>query len=592
MRPLSAPLALALALAGCPSVTPPPAAPPALPGARNLLVDDLLAALAQPTVSWEAAAELQRRPPDDVVPALVAHLRADPFVDLEHGRHSITMKVLEKIGRPAIPFLDSALDDRSLAGNDHPDLVFVVTTVIVLASIDRAEALPTLLRVARTSPERGVRIQALFPLASGTPPADEWDVYDPADRNAGLRAAVAAHVDALEALVADEETYVGVQAAATLVRFGAGDARLRAVQHLAAVPGSAPEWSETALWALRDYDGPPVPDSPLASPTLDPRLGPPALRALRDPRWKDVLLRALADPSEETRRQALELAGRSHETSLVPALIERLSDEGLNGASSSREVDGAVVTVDHVLGETAAEALRQLTFQDLGRDAAAWQAWWETHAGRDWRTLRSAFVESCLARVPAADGGTRFGWLALLVDDPEASVVPLVDAVWRTPLPTETFFLETIGGASSDVRILHALGRQGDARARALLEEMAASTDHRRVEAAVALAAWDRPRALELLAENLTGCEPGVSDGLLRLGDPRGVSSFFPCLDGSDAQAAHAGLRAVTQQAIGPSPDEVRPLASWQAAKPLWETWWAGASEGYVVDLQPSRIDR
>ena len=164
MKPFTAFLALAVALAGCPSATPPPVVPPALPGARDLPVDDLLAALADPAVSWEAAAELQRRPPGDAAPALVARLRVDPFADLEHGNHSVTMKVLEKLGRPAIPFLDAALDDRSLAGDDDADLVFVVTAVMVMASIDRAAALPTLLRVARACPERGVRIQALFPL--------------------------------------------------------------------------------------------------------------------------------------------------------------------------------------------------------------------------------------------------------------------------------------------------------------------------------------------------------------------------------------------------------------------------------------------
>ena len=70
------------------------------------------------------------------------------------------------------------------------------------------------------------------------------------------------------------------------------------------------------------------------------------------------------------------------------------------------------------------------------------------------------------------------------------------------------------------------------------------------------------------------------------------VETIFPCLEGSNAQAAHAGLRAVTQQAIGPSPEEDRPLEVWQATRPLWEAWWNTVSDDYVVDLRPARIDR
>src|SRR5262245_44565832 len=68
-------------------------------GAFQQDIPALLSELANRQTEWKAASQLQKRHAPATA-ALVSHLRQDAFRDRDHGNHSPTMRVLEKIGEP------------------------------------------------------------------------------------------------------------------------------------------------------------------------------------------------------------------------------------------------------------------------------------------------------------------------------------------------------------------------------------------------------------------------------------------------------------------------------------------------------------
>jgi hypothetical protein len=98
---------------------------------------------------WSASSRLQKLGAPAVA-ALIANLRRDPFADRDHGNHSPTMKVLERIGEPALPAIAAAFAAAPLQSADADDVRQIDSLIMVMARISRSQAAPHLVRVSRS----------------------------------------------------------------------------------------------------------------------------------------------------------------------------------------------------------------------------------------------------------------------------------------------------------------------------------------------------------------------------------------------------------------------------------------------------------
>jgi HEAT repeat protein len=180
-----------------------------------------------------------------------------------------------------------------------------------------------------------------------------------------------------------------------------------------------------------------------------------------------------------TRQAALAALGRSGRQDAVPILIERLASES------------------EPLCQAAAEALAELTGQDLGSEPAPWRRWWEQHkdlAADRWLEERLTYqaerarrLEGDLdrtrgqvvrlhqqlhARLPAADRLSHVQELAE-EDDPAvrvlavgwaAELLPTVDALGQRALADVLLRLAQDGSPEVQCRAVLALGRVADPR--------------------------------------------------------------------------------------------------------------------------------
>jgi HEAT repeat protein len=89
-----------------------------------------------------------------------------------------------------------------------------------------------------------------------------------------------------------------------------------------------------------------------------------ALARFRDPEAAAGIIASMGDQRWQVRAAAMEALGRTKERTGIPALI------------------GAVLKEQGRLQEDAAAALRKITAQDFGRNAALWNQWWQQESAR------------------------------------------------------------------------------------------------------------------------------------------------------------------------------------------------------------------
>ena len=142
-RTLVAFLIWAALAAGCQARAIPAEVPASTPAELAALVSQLAT-----DQEWSASSRLQKLGAPAIA-ALIAHLPRDPFVDRDHGNHSPTMNVLERIGEPAIPAIFAALTPALLQSADEDDVRQLDSLIMVMARINRSRAAPLVARPAR-----------------------------------------------------------------------------------------------------------------------------------------------------------------------------------------------------------------------------------------------------------------------------------------------------------------------------------------------------------------------------------------------------------------------------------------------------------
>jgi HEAT repeat protein len=237
-----------------------------------------------------------------------------------------------------------------------------------------------------------------------------------------------------------------------------------------------------------------------------------ALRLGRDRRFAGALLAALSSAKPAVRQAAAETLACLADADLVARLRAVAADSGAEMAARqaafvalgrSGRQDAVPVLIEQLASESeslcqaAAEALADLTGQNLGTDPDPWRRWWEQHkdlpAGRwleerlAYQTERARRLEGDLdhargqvvrlhqqlhARLPAAD---RLSHIQELVEEDDPAVrglavgwsvelLPTVDALGQRALADVLLRLAQDGSAEVQCRAVLALGRVADPR--------------------------------------------------------------------------------------------------------------------------------
>ena len=143
----------------------------------------------------------------------------------------------------------------------------------------------------------------------------------------------------------------------------------------------------------------------------------------------------MGSSNDDTRRWSIQLARDSHNVSFVPHLIDRLEDQGWNGTTTRQAAPGQkeIVTRGALAGD-ALEALRRLTFEDLGFDKQRWRRWLDANKGAGWESLLNQFVQRRLTQLPSAEPDVMNGWMGQLSEADSATVLPFIEQVLNHPL--------------------------------------------------------------------------------------------------------------------------------------------------------------
>ena len=612
-RALVAFLAWGALAAGCQK----PVMPPDVPAATPAELAELLSQLASEK-EWSASSRLQKLGAPAIV-ALIAHLRQDPFADRDHGNHSPTMKVLEKIGEPALPAMFAALTPALIQSADENDVRQVDSLIMVMARIDRSQAAPHLVRMARPAAAR-VRQHALaallgwddYPGPLSKPgrwqPCLVFELYfsggipcpDKIEEDARRLAAALPPLLPAIAAVLDEASPPDMRLAAgrLLARWGTGELKSRGERELVALSSAAPPYiRHQAIQALGVLHVRPsaarlVTQFPGADEERKRAIAE-ALFRIDDPAWVATAAALINSSDDDTRRWSIRFARDSHNVSFVPRLIEHLDDRGFNGTTRTQSSPGqkAIVTRG-ALADDALEALRRLAFEDLGLDKEAWRRWLDANRGAGWDSLLNQFVQRRLAQLPSAEPDVMNGWIGQLSEADSATVLPLVEGVLNHPLlalNSET--------ARDLVDLLLELVHQGSSRARTLLYQCSSSKDSTlRDVCPFAVAVFDRPAALNALVRRLEDADPRTvskaAESLVQLGDARGIPALIENLTATDGLSAWANcltLQRYTQEDI--PCDQDAPAAARREIYLKWRQWWQGQRQPFTVNVKAAQID-
>jgi HEAT repeat protein len=621
-RGLVAFLAWAALAAGCQTSAIPPDVPASTPAALAALVSQLAT-----EKEWSASSRLQKLGAPAIA-ALIAHLQRDPFADRDHGNHSPTMKVLEKIGEPALPAMFAALTPALLQSGDADDLRALDSLIMVMGRINRSQAAPHLVRVARSavSQVRPNALAALLGWDDDPPPLSRPARWQPCvvferyfsggiscpdkseDEARSLAAALPPLLPAISAVL-DEASPPDMRltAARLLARWGTGALKSRGDRELVAVSSGAPPYVRNqaiqALGVLHVRSSAGLLVTQFAGADEEgKRVITEALFRLDDPAWVVTAAELINSSNADTRRWSIRFARDSHNLSFVPHLIEHLDDRGFNGTTRTESPPGqkAIVTRG-ALAEDALEALRRVTFEDLGFDKEGWRRWLKANDGAGWESLLNQFVQRRLTQLPSAEAAVMNGWMGQLSEADSATVLPFIEQLLNHPRlhlssvgPNE---FSVGGGPPPVVLLLLELVHQGSSRARALLYQCSTSRDPTlRDVCPFAVAVFDRPAALDSLVRRLKDADSRTvskaAESLVQLGDARGIPTLIENLMATDGLSAWANcltLQRYTQEDI--PCDREAPVAARREIYLKWREWWQGQRGNFTVKVKAAQID-
>jgi hypothetical protein len=587
---------------------------PASALAQDPTPEELIAWLDDPTRAWIATAHLQATP--DAAQRL---LRSGRVVSGHHDEWTAPMLALAKLGEPAIALItERAIGMLDPKNGTNAQAVHSLLTV--LGSMG-PPAVPALIRIADASVEPLVVFDALDQIVGLEPPAAGWHLLSPwgswtpaDDRLDALRRALVPLLprvlELVERSVAEwtpGRTAPQRPGAYLLARWGSGNTRLRGLQLLDTLSRLDDEPFYYNLDSIRLLHRLGAPQTAGLVHRAAARV--PARNALRaqyllqmaitlhqlgDRAHAPLLAVALGDERPHVRMDAAEFVGVSGELSLAPLLLPLLGDVSeWNGRTVAR---------------VALHALQRLTFEQFGADADEWRVWFDTHRNSSRATIVAQRVNerrSAVRRAPMWDVNR---WVGEFEATDGAALFPLLDPyLARTDLNTRATgpnSAPVTGGTGhpgmSGPRIVTLLlemtmrGVPGAIdRLRGCLNVVDPDV---RVYGALALGAFDRPRAVERLATEMTanvGHRRRASDFLLRLGDKRGIASLLDELTHSEEvlrRSACRDLRSHTQQTLPcdsrrAGADPARDAAAWRA-------WWERAASTFVMKGREAALDR
>jgi len=399
---------------------------------------------------------------------------------------------------------------------------------------------------------------------------------------------------------------VRVAAAHLLARWGADDFKRQGERELLALATGEPSVRNEAIQALgllqvrsstdvlraQAVDG----DEELKRSTAD------ALFRLNDSSYVRMVTGLMNSRNEDMRRWSIQFARASHNAAFVSSLIDRLQDRGWNGATTTRDPGGPKENViRHTLAEDALEALRRLTFQNLGRNVGSWRQWLEANKGVGWESLLNGFVGDRLARLARTEPHVMNEWMGQLDEADDDAVLPFVEGLLNHPdLDLSSVGPNSFSGGGGPPRVLLLLLElvdRGSSGARHLLYQCLTSRDRSlRENSPFAVAVFDRQKSLSSLAGQLEDRDPYTSaqaaQNLVRLGDARGIPRLIDELSDPDQSRrflAFATLKPYTQEDIPFDPDA--PEAARREMTARWHQWWRDHGADFNVKVRAAEID-
>jgi HEAT repeat protein len=525
------------------------------------------------------------------------------------------MLALAKLGDPAIPAITAAVVPLVKAG-DYKAVAGMGPLVEVLGSMGPA-AVPALLEIAEASSVPYVTANALDQIAGMEPRAivfgqfmSPWMFWHPADgRVDALQRALVPQLPRVRRLLervrpfwTPESHTPDRMAAYLLARWGTGEVKARGLQVLQELAGANEPFyrnllSIGLLHSLQDPNTSRLIRQIAAKVAEAPYMldlkGQYALRlaiALHqrgDRDYASLLSVALSDSQAYTRIEAAQFVGASGELALAPMLLPLLDDQtAWNG---------------RIVGQVALQSLQRLTLEQIGTDPAAWRAWLDANR----QTARPALVARRIAAHVAAFPQTPMGdverWLGQFDGSYGAAVFPLIDQyLERRNVEPDTGFGSGGGtgptgmyGPPVVTLLLDLAQRQVPGALERLTASMSVTALRVRSFGALALAAFDRDRAVERLAIDAKSSDERVryraSEFLLELGDVRGIPGRLELavnpLPGLRAFACR-DLRMYTQQTMPcdafASDDDLR----------AWQAWWQREGSTFRLKAREAEIDR
>ena len=583
--------------------------------AQALSPRELVAELDHAETQWRATARVQ------AVPDLALPLLLEPgrVASGPHDSWTAHMLALAKIGGPAIPMIR----DRVIAISTEGDVNAYVEAhplIKVLGSMGPA-AIPALVQIAGASTVPYVTFDALDEIVRMEPRTtffgqilSPWLFWRPADgRLEDMRRELVPQMprvrQVMERALAEWKPQSPAPhrcAAYLLARWGDGETRARGLQVLEELArADEPFYYNLDSIRLLHALGAPettrlirrttsrVPDSTdLKSQYLLSMAV--ALHQLGERDYAPLLSGSLRDERPHVRMDVARFIAASTVISHAGLLLPLLEDH--------TQWNGRTVA------QVALESLERLTLEQLGADPKSWRTWFETNREVSRDTLVARQVKARLVAVGQVPIWEANRWIDAFDGVDGAVLLPLIDRyLERADLNADATGPNSGRGSGGSgpigmhgprvVTLLLEMTLQGVPGALQRLTRCLTAADPQvRMFGALALSAFDRPRAVETLAVEARATEAWhrslASEFLLQLGDKRGIPARLEDLS-SDHEAARMfacrDVRVYTQQVL---PCDARVSAADRAANVSgWLAWWGRAQGQFRVKAREAQLD-
>jgi hypothetical protein len=529
------------------------------------------------------------------------------------------MLALAKLGEPAIP----AIRDRAMAilrTGDSGGIHAADPLIEVLGSMGPS-AIPSLVQIAEASKTSSVALSALDEIVRLEPRSNVfgqdlsgWLFWRPADDRltqmarelVPLLPRIRQLMERAIPLWKPQSPPPQRSAAYLLARWGTGENRARGLQVLDDLARNEPFYD--ALASIRLLHALKAPQTAALIrttvekvPTSDGLKGgfllgmAIALRQLGDSNYATLLDIPLRDGRPDVRMDAMRFIASTGDLSNVALLLPLLNDRtDSNGRS---------------VAEVAHESLLRLTMeQQLPPDASGWRGWLERTKTASRANVVAQAVEARTAAISNVPIWEANRWIKEFAAGDGATVFPLIDAYLRRPdlVASAVGPNRGIGSGGTGpvglygpriVTLLLEMTQQGlPGASERLVTCLEAADPSIRVFGSLALAAYDRPRALDRLAQDADASEGGspdlASEFLLQLGDKRGIPARLATLN-HDYEAlrlyACRDLRMYSQQ---PLPCDARATPLERAVQvAAWNAWWIASERTFTVKTHEAILD-